>query len=63
MTKAVIEPAVPAGKSKGLLDQMRDVLRLKHYSVHPALNIDRPLRLGRVANYRVPVPRGCVERN
>jgi integron integrase len=33
MTRAVIEPAVSCGKPKKLLEQMRDVLRLKHYSL------------------------------
>jgi hypothetical protein len=55
MTKAVIEPAVFSGKPKRLLDQMRDFLRLKHYSLRPALNIDRPIRLCRAANCGVRV--------
>jgi hypothetical protein len=33
ITKMVIESALTAGKPKKLLDQMRDVLRLKHYSL------------------------------
>jgi len=33
MTVASVSPAVVGGKPKKLLDQTRDVLRLKHYSL------------------------------
>jgi integron integrase len=33
MTVGSVPPAVPASKPKKLLDQMRDILRLKHYSL------------------------------
>jgi len=33
MTRASVPPAVPESKPKKLLDQTRDVLRLKHYSL------------------------------
>ena len=62
MSRAAVAPAVSSGKSKKLLEQMRDVLRVKHYSSRTERSYcDWVKRFVRFHNLRHPRETGAAE--
>jgi hypothetical protein len=62
MSTAVVAPAISSGKPKKLLEQMRDVLRVKHYSLRTERSYcDWVKRFIRFHNLRLPKQMGAAE--
>jgi len=62
MATAVVAPAISSGKPKKLLDQIRDVLRVKHYSLRTERSYcDWVKRFIRFHNLRHPKQMGAAD--
>ncbi len=62
MATAVVAPAISSGKPKKLLDQIRDVLRVKHYSLRTERSYcDWVKRFVRFHGVRHPREMGAAE--